>query len=345
MPSAASWACNITVFATAQRGIGSSSKCTCCSRTPWPSARHIGWRRCWKNACRLNSAYRRKSSRIWNRRRTTRPCIRRNTTRESRSETSYGTWVSQIVPPVTRFGNYGDGTQAGRHHRELRHAWRRGGARSRRSGCTGGHCGGWNRLAGCQLLGLWLHAGAGLCLLYSVSLPGPNSCASRPANHRSFRNLSTDRRNLYSIRPGVAARAVGMASVRHCMELCHTWNYLQEFCDRTIRHRVGRGVSGNGLAGRVRDAPFTARSHVARHVLDWAGWPVLYRGHRLLRSRPSVLLSCVLASLCAGRKYLSLLRRAVLRCPTAQLTRKGLAAARRQLSLLFCCWLSVRTHE
>ena len=88
-PLRRAWACNITGYATAQRGIGSSSKSTRCSRTPWPSARPIGWRRCWKNACRRNSACRPKSSPIWSRRKTTRPCIPQNTTQESRSKCRY----------------------------------------------------------------------------------------------------------------------------------------------------------------------------------------------------------------------------------------------------------------
>src|ERR1035437_1809940 len=58
--------------------------------------------------------------------------------------------------------------------------------------------------------------------------------------------------------------------------------------------------------------------------LDCAGWPALYRGHSLLRFRPPVILPRVMASPCAGRKHLSLLRRALLCCPAAHLTRKRL---------------------
>src|ERR1039457_839867 len=61
-----------------------------------------------------------------------------------------------------------------------------------------------------------------------------------------------------------AARAVGMASVRHCVGPRHHGNSVQEFRNRTFRHRVGRRVCWNGLAGCVRDASFTARCHVAR---------------------------------------------------------------------------------
>src|ERR1039458_7508390 len=129
---------------------------------------------------------------------------------------------------------------------------------------------------------------------------------------------------LYSLRSGVAARAVGMASLRHCVGPRHPGNCVQEFRNRTFPHRVGRCVCGNGLAGRVRDASFTARSHVARHSLDCAGRPALYRGHSHLRFRPPVLLPRVMASLCAGREHLSLLRRALLCCPAAHLTRKRL---------------------
>src|ERR1017187_4411332 len=101
-------------------------------------------------------------------------------------------------------------------------------------------------------------------------------------------------------------------------------NSVQEFRNRTFRRRVGRRVCGNGLAGRVRDASFTARSHGSRHSLDCAGGPALYRRHSLLRFRPPVLLPRVMASLCAGRKHLSLLRRALLCCLAPHLTRKRL---------------------
>ena len=57
------------------------------------------------------------------------------------------------------------------------------------------------------------------------------------------------------------------------------------------------------------------------HALTWHGlfWiglggAVLHRGNFLLRSRPPVVLPCLLALICAGGKHLSLLRRAVLCC-------------------------------
>ena len=62
----------------------------------------------------------------------------------------------------------------------------------------------------------------------------------------------------------LAARAVGMASVRHCMEPRHPGNCVQEFRSRTFCHRVCHGVSGNGLAGCVCDASFT-------DALTWHG--------------------------------------------------------------------------
>ena len=75
----------------------------------------------------------------------------------------------------------------------------------------------------------------------------------------------------------------GMASVRNCVEPGRHGDCVQEFCRRPFRHRVGLGISGHGLARRVCDAPSTARTHVARRILDCAGRAVLYSGYNLLR--------------------------------------------------------------
>jgi hemolysin III len=68
--------------------------------------------------------------------------------------------------------------------------------------------------------------------------------------------------NLYPIRPRFAARAAGMASVRHCVEPCHPGNCIQEFRGRTFR--LGRSVSGMGWLGVFAVRP-------SLHALTWHG--------------------------------------------------------------------------
>lgn len=113
-----------------------------------------------------------------------------------------------------------------------------------------------------------------------------------------------------------------MASFRHCVEP-PSWELYSR-------------------ASQSTDSP----SRRSWCIWEWAGWSFLrcalcytrshgtaYSGLRWVdcsipRASPStlsspVVLPCVLASICAGRKHLSLLCRAVLCCPASHLTTKG----------------------
>ena len=139
-------------------------------------------------------------------------------------------------------------------------------------------------------------------------------------------NVSADCWNLHPIRP--SSHCTGSLDgfcLHHCVEPRHPGNCVQEFRSRNVLpSRLSWCIYGNGLAGCVCDASFT-------DALTWHGifWIAvvelcLYSGYRLPCPRPAVVLPCLLASFCAGRKHLSLLRRAVLCCPTARLKRKSL---------------------